>query len=155
MTYKSPLSRSQAVRTPVVHRSAAVRAGHLASLRTAGATAVVAAGRGVVRVVEHAGVEVDSDELRHAGNRLLEISDTVLRAGSTDLCVRTDTWGSVVARAAGGRFAGRFGYLLRTLAEELEDAGHQLRLSAEGYDYVDMDVAGRLAGGADDLAFLP
>ncbi|NYI59026.1 hypothetical protein [Cellulomonas soli] len=50
-------------------------------------------------MVEHAGVEVDSDELRYAGNRLLEVSDTVLRAGTTDLCVRTDRWGSAAARA--------------------------------------------------------
>lgn len=106
-------------------------------------------------MVEHAGVEVDSDELRRAGNRLLEASDTVLRAATAELCSRTDSWGSAAAHEAGDRFAARFGHLLRTLADELDDAGHQLRLSAEGYDHVDMDVSGRLTAMTRDPGLAP
>ncbi|WP_448630978.1 hypothetical protein [Cellulomonas soli] len=102
-------------------------------------------------MVEPAGMEVDSDELRHAGNRLLEASDAVLRASSGRLCSGADSWGSGQAGLAGGQFAARFAHVTRSLADELDDAGHQLRLSAEGYDYVDADVATRLTGIARDL----
>ena len=91
-------------------------------------------------------LRVESTELRHAANRLLEISDTVQRTGQAAMCDRADRWGSATAAAAGDRFAGRFSYLLSSLSREVEDAGYNLRGSADVYDEVDLNTAQRLNG---------
>lgn len=84
---------------------------------------------------------VETDELRSAGNRLLEQADVLGQAQSAAMCASTSEWGSADAAAAGTRFADRFTHLLGALSDEVDAAGHELRLSAEGYDWVDATVA--------------
>lgn len=88
---------------------------------------------------------VETEELRVAGNRLLELAASVAAARTTGMCHQTAVWGSPDASSAGQRFADRFGYLLGSFSDELDSAGHALRLSAEGYDYIDAHVAQSLA----------
>lgn len=90
---------------------------------------------------------VETDELRSAGNRLLEQSDVLGQARSAAMCASTAEWGSPAAAAAGTRFADRFKHLIGALSDEVDAAGHELRLSAEGYDYVDAAVAQELTRG--------
>ncbi|NTW42775.1 MAG: hypothetical protein HGA44_23400, partial [Cellulomonadaceae bacterium] len=72
--------------------------------------------------------------------------DTVQRTGQAAVCERTGQWGSTTAGAAGDRFASRFSYLLASLSSEVEDAGYNLRGSADVYDEVDQNSAQRLGG---------
>ena len=88
---------------------------------------------------------VETDELRAAGNHLLSLAGAVAAVRDAGMCHNTAQWGTSEAGAAGSRFADRFGYLLGSLSEEVDSAGHALRLSAEGYDYVDSHVAQALA----------
>lgn len=90
---------------------------------------------------------VETDELRSAGNRLLEQSDVLGQARSAAMCSSASEWGSAAAADAGVRFADRFKHLLGALSDEVDAAGHELRLSAEGYDYVDAAVAQEMSRG--------
>ncbi|AEE46692.1 hypothetical protein [Cellulomonas fimi] len=87
---------------------------------------------------------VDQEELRSAGNRLLELGDRLGDEASRVVAARAPQWGPTALADAGGRFQDRFAHLVRGLSREFDAAGHELRLHAEGYDWTDADIAMRM-----------
>lgn len=94
--------------------------------------------------------EVDTDDLRVAGNALLAVSDDVGASSRAGLLLGLAAYGDVKARAAARPFADRLSYLVEGLSREIEDAGHVLRGAASGYEEVDANVAMSLNGKHDD-----
>ncbi len=89
---------------------------------------------------------VNQDEIRLAGNVLLGLVDDVHTARAAGSRLDVDLWGGEhqVATAA-AQFRDRLDHLLKGgIARELDDAGHELRLTAEGYDWADEIVRMRL-----------
>lgn len=87
---------------------------------------------------------VDQEELRSAGNRLLELGDRLADEASRDVAAHASAWGPAPLADAGTRFRDRFAHLVRGLSREFDAAGHELRLHAEGYDWTDADIAMRM-----------
>lgn len=94
--------------------------------------------------------EVDTQDLRAAGNALLAVGDDVGASSRAGLLLGQADYGDVEARAAARPFADRFTYLVEGLAREIEEAAHVLRGSAFGYQEVDAQVATALARKHDD-----
>lgn len=94
--------------------------------------------------------EVDTEDLRAAGNALLAVSDDVGASSRAGLLLGQAGYGDVEARAAARQFADRVTYLVEGLACEVEDAGHVLRGAASGYEEVDAQVATALDRKHDD-----
>jgi hypothetical protein len=95
----------------------------------------------------------DTEDLRTVGNAWLGYSDRVTIARNHVLMPSASQYGGTgVLAAATRRFEDRTSYALEALAEAFEDVGHNLRGTAESYDYMDTSAAddlGRLGARLD------
>ncbi|HEY0216589.1 MAG TPA: hypothetical protein VGC57_09375 [Cellulomonas sp.] len=88
-------------------------------------------------MTEHGLFEVDTDDLRRAGNALLRVADLVERASRRPSVPGRAGWAAAPLTAAAGRFEARYAHLLDGLAAEVDRSGEELKGTAFAYDEAD------------------
>jgi hypothetical protein len=93
-------------------------------------------------VLSAAGYSVDIDSLRSTANLVLGVADRVESASERRPMQASEDYGYSLPAAA-STWTDRFTYLLHGLADEIENAGYQLRGTADAYSEVDVVVEAR------------
>lgn len=94
-------------------------------------------------------IAADLAELRGAGSAMLTLGDALEHLGGVEVLAARGVYGSDALAAAAGRFADRYGHLVRATGGSLHDAGEVLRATAD--DYEDVDVRAPVTRIAGDL----
>ena len=94
-------------------------------------------------------IAADLADLRGAGAAMLGLGDAVERLGRREVLAGRDAYGCPELAAAAGRFADRYGHLVRSTGGALHDAGEVLRSTAGHYE--DADVMAPVTRLSDDL----
>lgn len=92
---------------------------------------------------------VDLAELRAAGTAMLALGDAVEVLGRAEVLGGRGAYGSWALADAAGRFADRYGHLVRCAGGALCDAGEVLRATAD--DYAEVDVVAPITQLAGEL----
>lgn len=85
-------------------------------------------------------IEVDTEELRAAGSGMLRVGDGLHETSARGVLLGRTGYGDARLSAVAGRFADRFGYLVRCSGDEAIACGDAMRESAEAYERTDADA---------------